>query len=156
MYSWGHNMRGQLGLGDGLYGGDTRYPNEVPGCRSLPGEDCDTSRYRIYQPNKVILPLPVKHVAAGAYHSVAVLGALLITLFLTRVEDGSVYAWGWNGFGQLGTDSNVPTYNLPDHPNDWTQKNIAVKVPVPEPAIEAACGLFASAVRTGSVRQPRS
>lgn len=29
MWSWGHNTRGQLGLGDGLYAGDPRFPNEV-------------------------------------------------------------------------------------------------------------------------------
>jgi len=43
----------------------------------------------------------VRHVAAGWYHSLAVL------------DDGSVWAWGWNGLGQLGTaspaDAAVPT-----------------------------------------------
>ncbi len=29
LWSWGHNTRGQLGLGDGLYAGDPRFPNEV-------------------------------------------------------------------------------------------------------------------------------
>jgi hypothetical protein len=30
LWAWGHNMRGQLGLGDGLYAGDKRFPNEIP------------------------------------------------------------------------------------------------------------------------------
>ena len=35
MWSWGHNTRGQLGLGDGLYGGDPRFPNEIPGAPAV-------------------------------------------------------------------------------------------------------------------------
>ena len=40
VWSWGHNRRGQLGLGDGLYGGNPKYPNDVPGCTESPDQKC--------------------------------------------------------------------------------------------------------------------
>lgn len=65
--SWGSNNAGQLGIGS-----------------------LGDIIYRAPQP--VVLPHPgrAKAIAAGAYHSIAVL------------EDGSVVAWGHNGQGQIG------------------------------------------------------
>ncbi|WP_434449978.1 RICIN domain-containing protein [Lentzea sp. E54] len=64
--SWGSNVEGQLGIG-------------TPG-----------GVYRT--PQRVVLPHPgkAKAIAAGAYHSIAIL------------EDGSVVTWGHNGQGQIG------------------------------------------------------
>ena len=64
VFAWGSNQLGQLGTGD------ARPTRSVP------------------QP--VVLPEPVKAVAAGMHYSLALSVA------------GNVYAWGWNGFGQLG------------------------------------------------------
>jgi len=65
VWSWGHNTRGQLGLGDGLYGGDPRLPNEIPGAPAmvmpsfcfdpitellLPERKCDPSRWVLSTP----------------------------------------------------------------------------------------------------------
>ena len=58
----------------------------------------------------------IHSISAGAYHTVAV------------TDSGELVAWGWNGLGQLGTDSNVPTYGLPSHPAEWTQRNLPTPV----------------------------
>ena len=74
LWSWGLNDSGQLGDGGAT-----------------------VSRKRAYKPS---LPLAAISMAAGGYHSLAVL------------SDGSLWAWGANGFGQLGdgstTDRSVP------------------------------------------------
>ncbi|OBT62932.1 hypothetical protein VE03_07870 [Pseudogymnoascus sp. 23342-1-I1] len=49
-------------------------------------------------PSHVTLP-PIKHIAAGAYHSFAL------------AEDGALYAWGANNFGQTGVPSSAGDSN---------------------------------------------
>eukprot|EP00282_Hemiselmis_andersenii_P032523 CAMPEP_0169463874 /NCGR_PEP_ID=MMETSP1042-20121227/20348_1 /TAXON_ID=464988 /ORGANISM="Hemiselmis andersenii, Strain CCMP1180" /LENGTH=1709 /DNA_ID=CAMNT_0009576651 /DNA_START=1 /DNA_END=5130 /DNA_ORIENTATION=+ len=135
MWTWGHNTRGQLGLGDGLYNDDARFPNEVPGAPGLvlpefcfdliteellPERNCDPSRWVLTNPQAMLFnsrfvlpPEPaIVNVAAGAYHTVGI------------DEDGKLLAWGWNGYGQLGSPTNMPTYGLPSHPTDNTQRNL--------------------------------
>lgn len=118
VWSWGHNRRGQLGLGDGLYGGNPKYPNDVPGCTESPDQKCMPQFVR--RPSPMRLPPlytgRLAFISAGAYHTVAV------------TDSGHLVAWGWNGLGQLGTDSNVPTYGLPSHPAEWTQRNLPTPV----------------------------
>ncbi|CAL0319733.1 unnamed protein product [Lupinus luteus] len=63
--SWGRNQNGQLGLG-------TTEDSLVP------------QKIQIFQ------GLPIKMVAAGAEHSVAI------------TEDGELYGWGWGRYGNLG------------------------------------------------------
>ncbi len=67
LWGWGLNDSGQLGDGH-----------------------VAASRKQAY---KLSLPLPTISMAAGGYHSLAVL------------SDGSLWAWGANGFGQLGDGS---------------------------------------------------
>jgi alpha-tubulin suppressor-like RCC1 family protein len=118
VWTWGHNRRGQLGLGDGLYGGDPNYPNDIPGCIESPDQKCAPEFVRRPQPMRMppIYTGRIEYISAGAYHTVAVTDA------------GVLVAWGWNGLGQLGTDSNVPTYGLPSHPAEWTQRNLPTAV----------------------------
>lgn len=63
---------------------------------------------------------PVKLIAAGAYHSFAV------------AEDGAVYAWGANGFGQTGvpsgageSDAIIPTPTIVEALRGHTVRSIA-------------------------------
>eukprot|EP00960_Hanusia_phi_P025453 745652-Hanusia_phi.AAC.5 len=138
-WSWGYNTRGQLGLGDGLYGGDPRFPNDIPGAPGLlmpsfcydsvtqqliADLHCDPSLwvYTSPQPNTFNADLlnpanpMITFFAAGAYHNVIITGM------------GKIMAWGWNGYGQLGTYINQPTYGLPTHPADSTQRNLPTAV----------------------------
>lgn len=40
-----------------------------------------------------------------------------------------MYTWGWNGYGQLGTDSNLQSYGLPQQrPSDFNQLNHPVPI----------------------------
>lgn len=149
LWSWGHNTRGQLGLGDGLYAGDPRFPNEVPGAPGLvlpqfcfdpvtelliPERMCDPSRWVLTNPQAMLFnsqfvlpPSPaIVNVAAGAYHSVAI------------DENGKLSAWGWNGYGQLGSPTNMPTYGLPSHPTDNTQRNLPTAALFVDATAEAA------------------
>jgi hypothetical protein len=139
IWSWGLNTRGQLGLGDGLYGGDPRFPNEIPGApamvmpifcfdpvteKLLPELNCDPSRWVISTPeanlfNSDYLENPKPEVVmlrAGAYHNVAI------------DDQGKLLSWGWNGYGQLGNPTNQPTYRLPTHPSDDTQRNLPTPI----------------------------
>lgn len=162
MWSWGHNTRGQLGLGDGLYGGDPRFPNDVPGAPTLimpsfcydpvtelldPAQNCDPSRWVLTTPqannfNARYLDAPdptIVSIAAGAYHSLLITGK------------GKLMAWGWNGYGQLGNPVNMPTYGLPAHPADNTQRNLPTSAAFVDAEAEAetfvkiAAGTFHSA-----------
>ncbi|QCD84861.1 Ultraviolet-B receptor UVR8 [Vigna unguiculata] len=63
--SWGHNQNGELGLGTTE---DSLLPQKVQKFEGI----------------------PVKMVAAGAEHSVAI------------TEDGNLYGWGWGRYGNLG------------------------------------------------------
>jgi alpha-tubulin suppressor-like RCC1 family protein len=73
LYAWGSNSRGQLGVGDKI-----------------------TFAFGAKQVSASILN-NVTAIAAGNEHSLAVNG-------------GTVYAWGENSNGQLGNDSNTPSY----------------------------------------------
>ena len=88
VYAWGSNYHGQIG-GSVVTTGSTAYsptPLRVP-LHGQPGS---------------ITTGTVTSVAAGAFHSLAAV-------------DGTVFAWGYNQFGQLGTgqallaDSTIPT-----------------------------------------------
>ncbi|CAJ1937769.1 unnamed protein product [Sphenostylis stenocarpa] len=63
--SWGHNQNGELGLGTTE---DSLLPQKVQKFEGI----------------------PIKMVAAGAEHSVAI------------TEDGNLYGWGWGRYGNLG------------------------------------------------------
>ncbi|KAL2342893.1 hypothetical protein Fmac_004178 [Flemingia macrophylla] len=63
--SWGRNQNGQLGLGTIE---DSLVPQKIQNFEGI----------------------PIKMVAAGAEHSVAI------------TEDGNLYAWGWGRYGNLG------------------------------------------------------
>lgn len=77
VYTWGNNLRGQLGLGDVAVR---------------------------YSPAAVSMPAPVIAIGAGSAHTLAV-----------TAEDGQVYTWGWNVFGQLGNGlQGSPTQAFPN------------------------------------------
>ena len=95
---------------------------------------CDPSRWVLTNPQAMLFnskfvepPEPsIVAVAAGAYHTVAI------------DESGKLVAWGWNGYGQLGSPTNMPTYGLPSHPTDNTQRNLPTAAMFVDATAEAA------------------
>ena len=78
VYAWGANAYGGLG-------NNTTSPSSVPVGVRDPASPTDTSK-----------GLRATQVSGGYYYSLAV------------GSDGNAYAWGYNGYGQLGNDS-IPT-----------------------------------------------
>ena len=68
LWAWGYNFHGQLGLGDSGSGTDRAIPTQV-------GDDTDWLA-----------------ISAGSLHTIAL------------KEDGTLWAWGYNYYGQLGLD----------------------------------------------------
>ena len=165
LWAWGYNVRGQLGLGDGLYGGDPRFPYEVPGAPRLVSPSfcldpvtgalltdrgCDPTRWVLTSPQPLLFnsqlsgpALPqIAKLAAGAYHNLAI------------TQDGRLMSWGWNGYGQLGQSANVPTYALPaQHAADNTQRNLPGLVEFNEPISRAATyiGVSGGSFHSGAI-----
>lgn len=129
LYTWGNNQYGQLGdttLSNDLTAFKVSFPTGVTGWTTAAGGNSHTlalgndgniyawgynshgqlgngSTTNSKTPVTVTMPTGVTKwtaVAAGAYHSLAI------------GNDGNVYAWGQNNFGELGnnstTDSDIP------------------------------------------------
>jgi alpha-tubulin suppressor-like RCC1 family protein len=79
VYGWGHNGYGQLGRA-------VESPNFSPTAQKVEN-----------------LPKKAKAIAGGGYNEAGHSLALL--------EDGTIYAWGYNHVGQLGQDDIQPTYS---------------------------------------------
>ena len=113
----------------------------------LPERKCDPSRWVLTTPQANLFnadylnpPSPeVVTLVAGAYHNVMINAA------------GKLETWGWNGYGQLGNPINQPTYRLPAHPSDDTQRNLPTPAKHVDPNNEkltfvtASAGVFHSA-----------
>ena len=86
IYGWGWNESGQVGT---THGSEL---NEHNITSALTKEDIPKL---VLTPSLVETPLDKTFVsiAAGSRHSVAL------------ADDGAVYGWGWNGYGQLDADS---------------------------------------------------
>lgn len=74
LYSWGHNLQGELGVGD-------------------------TTRRTT--PTLVNLPAPVDTITV-THGDLVTTGASHAGHVLALLQDGRVFSWGYNGFGQLG------------------------------------------------------
>ena len=120
--SWGFNALGQLGDGTTT---DRRLPVAVAGLSGVKavaggvfhnvalksdgtvwtwgwngvGQLGDGTLTDRRTPMRVTALTAMTSVSAGAYHSVA-----------TRGSDGTVWAWGWNGYGQLGEATTLDHY----------------------------------------------
>lgn len=122
VFCWGDNSLGQLGLGSRQ---SSLYPSEVPSLSNITslalgeshscaldasgsvfcwgrnrygeaGTNGFRKKYDVLSPKKVPFPSsakPVKSIAAGSKHTCA------------TDTSGSVFCWGYNAFGQLGTGS---------------------------------------------------
>ena len=109
-YAWGWNVKGQLGnntISDSYSG------NPVPVRVCDPANPTDTSK-----------GLKASQVSAGYWHSMAV------------GSDGYAYSWGYNWYGQLGTNTKTDSY---------------VPVPVRDPAnpTDSSKGLKATQISAG-------
>lgn len=97
LYSWGHNYYGQLGNGTG--GSQTINPD---GTMAM-----TTDQKGINTPMRIGTASNWTVVRTGDYHSVAL------------NSNGQLYAWGFNGYGQIGngqdTDTNSPQLIAGDH-----------------------------------------
>ncbi|KAG2400117.1 Ultraviolet-B receptor UVR8 Protein UV-B RESISTANCE 8 RCC1 domain-containing protein [Vigna angularis] len=89
VYSWGRGMFGRIGSGSET---DELFPVQLKFGNANPNGTQDTVK--------------VVGIAAGAYHSLAL------------AEDGAVWSWGYNFYGQLGTNgekSHDNEYEVGDH-----------------------------------------
>ncbi|WP_445341749.1 RCC1 domain-containing protein [Bifidobacterium sp. ESL0827] len=96
VYTWGYNDYGQLGNGKSTGEGSTTYaadPARVP-------DPKDTSK-----------AFKATQISAGGYHA------------LTISQDGTAWAWGYNGWGQLGdgTITSRPTPKQVGNPTNSSQ-----------------------------------
>ena len=96
VYTWGYNDYGQLGNGQSTGEGSTTYaadPARVP-------DPKDTSK-----------AFKAVQISAGGYHA------------LTISQDGTAWAWGYNGWGQLGdgTITSRPTPKQVGNPTNSSQ-----------------------------------
>lgn len=116
VWSWGWNQHGQLGHGDLA---KQSGPGMVPGFNCRTGGERGTTAVK-----GAGTPLIATQVAGGANHT------------LVLREDGSVWSWGWNEYGQLGigTKENSP-------------------VPVRVPGMEYPVKLFAGGNCSSAVKQ---
>jgi alpha-tubulin suppressor-like RCC1 family protein len=81
VFTWGRNLNGQLGNGD-YYNTDQWTPVKV-----LSGDYSGSYTYLGEDPSN-----PITAIAIGGYHGIAL------------AEDGTVYTWGHNSYGELGID----------------------------------------------------
>ncbi|WP_259465490.1 InlB B-repeat-containing protein, partial [Bifidobacterium sp. wkB338] len=121
-YAWGHNDSGQLGndsIPTGQFNSNAR--SLVPVRVRDPDSTTDTSK-----------GLKVTQVSAGYNYSLAV------------GSDGYAYAWGHNGFGQLGNDS-IPTGQF----NSNARSLVPVRVRDPDSTTDTSKGLKVTQVSAG-------
>ncbi|RMA44375.1 hypothetical protein CI603_07695, partial [Bifidobacterium sp. wkB338] len=121
-YAWGHNGFGQLGndsIPTGQFNSNAR--SLVPVRVRDPDSTTDTSK-----------GLKVTQVSAGYNYSLAV------------GSDGYAYAWGHNGFGQLGNDS-IPTGQF----NSNARSLVPVRVRDPDSTTDTSKGLKVTQVSAG-------
>jgi alpha-tubulin suppressor-like RCC1 family protein len=123
LLAWGRDGHGKLGLGT--------WEAEKEPCKTEIGPvECVTS------PRPVVLPESVKD---GAAHIVAISVGNMDTFIL--LSDGTIWGWGSNGKGGLGTEA---------VPNKGKQTEITTDVPVPVEVQRKNPGAKAIAVAAGS------
>jgi len=145
LYSWGYNLRGELGLGDSGSGTNRNTPTHVnAGYRKYKAvaagnmyslaiaENGDLYAWGINDVGQLGLgftgsssdanPTP-QHVSNGGRKYKAVVARQNHSLAIA--ENGDLYAWGYNADGCLGL-GNSTSYNTPQHVNAGTRKYKAI------------------------------
>ena len=136
VWTWGANLQGQLGLGGEVYTNNSNMPVQAADLRSIKaiaagGEHtvalrddgtvwtwganwhgqlglADGAHYSQDMPAQVMDIRNVIAVAAGAHHTVAL------------KDDGTVWAWGSNNYGQLGNGAYIHQSDIPVQVMDLT------------------------------------
>jgi alpha-tubulin suppressor-like RCC1 family protein len=117
VWAWGDNQEGQLGNGTTCDSPTT-------------GANCGSTT-----PVQVSGLSGVTQVAAGMYHSLAL------------KSDGTVWAWGFNGFGQLGNGTTTDSTNCPLRP---TCGNVPTQVSGITDVTQVAAGFYHSLAIVGT------
>lgn len=122
VYGWGYNCNGQLGLGNN---GNQQTPCRIAALQGVnvvqvlePFSRGATRMSRVGFLRSPLIALPSAQVACGYAH----------TLALT--DEGLVYAWGANSYGQLGT-GNKSNQALPTLINTDKERFVIVYVSQP-------------------------
>ena len=118
VYSVGRTQHGQLGLGNYSESYNKRFPNLITEFKSY--NDGGLTIIETKTHNEIV----IKEVSAGYSHSIVL------------TEDGKVYAFGYNNYGQLGiyNTNSIHTYprlvnkfHDPDVTPDYTSDTITIK-----------------------------
>lgn len=93
IYGWGYNCNGQLGLGNN---GNQQTPCRIAALQGINIVQVKVTQRKnilffLFKPEATLKSIMFPQVACGYAH----------TLALT--DEGAVYAWGANSYGQLGT-----------------------------------------------------
>ncbi|WP_176694630.1 RCC1 domain-containing protein [Bifidobacterium polysaccharolyticum] len=96
VYTWGYNNYGQLGNGQSTGEGNTTYAADPA---------------RVPDPKDASKAFKAAQISAGGYHALAI------------SQDGTLWAWGWNKYGQLGdgTTTNRPKPKQVGNPTNSSQ-----------------------------------
>ena len=103
VYTWGYNDYGQLGNGQSTGEGSTTYAADPA---------------RVPDPKDASKAFKAVQISAGGYHA------------LTISQDGAAWAWGYNGWGQLGDGTIIsrPTPKQVGNPTDSSQPFQVAKI----------------------------
>jgi hypothetical protein len=112
VWSWGANWHGQLGIG--------QLPVWDPDLEVLEGPESSPTPVPVLDPSGEQPLAGVKAIAAGDSHSLAL------------TEDGEVWSWGGNGYGQLGIGQ-LPVWNPDLEVSEGPESS-----PTPVPVLDSA------------------
>ncbi|CAH8849372.1 unnamed protein product [Trichobilharzia szidati] len=127
VYTWGWNEHGQLG-------------HKSLGVKNKLGVISETERQSCVSvlavPTPVDFPdeLPISQISCGGRHTVCL------------TEDGIVFCFGWNGYGQLGLDSSVEAVDIPVKQSVLTAQQLKSNMTISS----VSCGLWSTSLQLNS------
>jgi alpha-tubulin suppressor-like RCC1 family protein len=133
LWAWGHNSSGKLGLGNTVHrsspvqvGSDTNWRYIAASLNHSSGIKSDNTLWtwgtnndgQLGDGTQTTRSSPVQTIASGSTWKQVTLGANFTVALKT---DGTIWAWGWGGYGQLGngTGSRSSPTQIANPTTDW-------------------------------------